>query len=140
MILRILLLLMLTIIVTRHRQQRGQAANSTRGNTLGRTQAASLNPGPHFPAHRPPNGNGRAGDARPLRLPVHRPPSENDLGVPFLLRLLLRATLAVQGTAGASGNRARRTGSPRREREAPRVALPHEKGLEAAAQGSVGAS
>ena len=36
----------------------GRAA-SFLSNTLGRTQAASFGPGPHFPAHRPPSGDGR---------------------------------------------------------------------------------
>ena len=41
-------------------------------NTLGRAPAAILGPGPCLPSHRPPNGNGSAGDARsiPSRSPV----------------------------------------------------------------------
>ena len=41
----------------------GRAA-SLPSNTLGRTQAASFGPGSHFPAHRPPSGNGRCTASR----------------------------------------------------------------------------
>ena len=46
-------------------------------NTFVGAQAASFGPAPHYPLHRPPNGNGSAGDAKPLP-PLPRSPLRDD--------------------------------------------------------------
>ena len=46
-----------------------------------------LRPGPHFPLHHPPNGNGSTGDARPLPPFPRAPPTERQWQVQARQRL-----------------------------------------------------
>ena len=59
-------------VVPEGRPQKPHAncASSQDGGQLGR--------GPWLPAHRPPNGNGSAGQPRPLPSPPHAPPTERE--------------------------------------------------------------